>query len=156
MIHGLQLYEFTNILSCCISTISVVQGFGDYLAFVVNDNQAGAPLKLTAWGMLASTLDSLFRAIFMAYVCTIIKGGIISECIFNLVPSSSKWEKSLLSAFHFLNVWNMQPLDQTINKNKIMLWFSKHFSLFHYFTSFFRNSFCLWLLWISSNAGRQN
>ena len=77
VIHGLQLHEFTNILSCCISTVSVVKGFGDYLAFVVNDNQAGAPLKLTAWGMLASTLDSLFRAIFMAYVCTIIKGGII-------------------------------------------------------------------------------
>ena len=83
VIHGLQLYEFTNILSCCISTVSVVKGFGDYLAFVVNDNQAGAPFKLTAWGMLASTLDSLFRAIFMAYVCTIIKGGIISECIIN-------------------------------------------------------------------------
>ena len=77
VIHGLQLHEFTNILSCCISTVSVVKGFGDYLAFIVNDNQAGAPLTLTAWGMLASTLDSLFRAIFMAYVCTIIKGGII-------------------------------------------------------------------------------
>ena len=84
VIHGLQLYEFTNILSCCISTISVVKGFGDYLAFVVNDNQAGAPLKLTAWGMLASTLDSLFRAIFMAYVCTIIKGRILSQNVFSI------------------------------------------------------------------------
>ena len=94
VIHGLQLYEFTNLLSCCISTISVVKGFGDYLAFVVNDYQAGAPLKLTALGMLASTLDSLFRAIFMAYACTIIKGGVISEGIFNLVPSSNKCTES--------------------------------------------------------------
>ena len=94
VIHGLQLYEFTNLLSCCISTISVVKGFGDYLAFVVNDYQAGAPLKLTALGMLASTLDSLFRAIFMAYACTIIKGGVISEVIFNLVPSSNKSTES--------------------------------------------------------------
>ena len=44
------------------------------------------------------------------------KGGVISEGIFNFVPSSYKCTKSLPSTFHFLNVWNFYDFG-TIKKN---------------------------------------
>ena len=33
-------------------------GFGDYLAFVVNDDKAGAPFLITIWGSLTVVIDS--------------------------------------------------------------------------------------------------
>ena len=49
--QSLQIHQTQNIISCAISAISVVYGFGDHLAFVANDNEAGTPLKLTVLGM---------------------------------------------------------------------------------------------------------
>ena len=73
IMQDLQIMEWKNILSCSISTISVIFGFGDYLAYVANHNQAGAPKKLTLFGVLTTVSDSLFRALFLAYILIIFK-----------------------------------------------------------------------------------
>ena len=46
------------------------------------------------------------------------KGGVISEGIFNFVPSSYKCTKSLPSTFHFLMVWHLP----TLGPKKNWLW----------------------------------
>ena len=73
ILHGLQIQKLLNIASCTISTISVVYGFGDYLAYVVNNEEAGALFIVSIWGVLANVIDSLFRAILIAYLLTIVK-----------------------------------------------------------------------------------
>ena len=73
ILQGLQIQEPLNIASCTISTVSVVYGFGDYLAYIVNDGEAGAPFVVSIWGVLANVIDSLFRAILIAYLLTIVK-----------------------------------------------------------------------------------
>ena len=73
ILQGLQIQEPLNIASCTISTVSVVFGFGDYLAYVVNNEEAGALFIVSIWGVLANVIDSLFRAILIAYLLTIVK-----------------------------------------------------------------------------------
>ena len=73
IIQGLQIMEPLNIVSCIISAVSVLIGFGDRLSYIVNDKEAGAPLSVTGLGILATALDTLFRAIFLAYSFTIVK-----------------------------------------------------------------------------------
>ena len=73
ILQGLQIQELLNVASCTISTVSVVFGFGDYLAYIVNHEEAGAPFIVSIWGVLANVIDSLFRAILMAYLLTIVK-----------------------------------------------------------------------------------
>ena len=73
ILQGLQIQELLNIASCTISAVSVVYGFGDYLAYIVNYDKAGAPFIVSIWGVLANVIDSLFRAILMAYLLTIVK-----------------------------------------------------------------------------------
>ena len=72
--QGLQLKDPLNIVSCTLSAVSVVYGLGDYLSFIVNRDQAGAPFKITCLGILTIAIDSLFRAVMMAYLCFIVKG----------------------------------------------------------------------------------
>ena len=43
IIHGLQIQGPMNIVSLTFSAISIVYGFGDYLSYVVQGDQAGAP-----------------------------------------------------------------------------------------------------------------
>ena len=59
--------------------------------------------------------DSFIR--ISKFGITFLKGGVISECIFNLVASSNKCAKSIPSTFHFLNVWNLSPLYQHKKKS---------------------------------------
>ena len=78
--QGLQIQEPLNYISISISAVSAVYGFGDLLAFHVNWNEARAPLSWTILGMLATVVDTLLRAIFMAYVFSIYKFfGIITS-----------------------------------------------------------------------------
>ena len=71
--QGLQIKEPLNIISISISAASAIYGFGDLLAFHVNDREARAPFKFTVFGMLATFLDTLLRAVFMAYMFSIVK-----------------------------------------------------------------------------------
>ena len=73
IIIGLQINQTMNYLSCSISAASAVYGFGDMLAFFANDQDSGAPLILTVWGVLATTVDTMLRALFMSYLFSIIK-----------------------------------------------------------------------------------
>ena len=73
ILQGLQIQEPLNIASCTISAVSVVYGFGDYLAYIVNFDEAGAPFIVSIWGALSNAIDSLFRAILIAYLLTIVK-----------------------------------------------------------------------------------
>ena len=71
--QGLQIQETLNYVSISVSAISAVYGFGDLLAFHVYDDEARAPLSWTFIGMLATAVDTLLRAIFMAYTLSIYK-----------------------------------------------------------------------------------
>ena len=71
--QGLQIQETLNYVSISVSAISAVYGFGDLLAFHVNMRIARAPLSWTVLGMLATAVDTLLRAIFMAYTFSIYK-----------------------------------------------------------------------------------
>ena len=71
--QGLQIKEPLNIASISISAASAIYGFGDLLAFHVNSREARAPFKFTIFGMLATSLDTLLRAVFMAYMFSIVK-----------------------------------------------------------------------------------
>ena len=71
--QGLQIQEPLNYISISISAVSAVYGFGDLLAFHVNNDEARAPLSWTILGMLATAVDTLLRAIFMAYTLSIYK-----------------------------------------------------------------------------------
>lgn len=72
--QGLQIQETLNYVSISVSTASVIYGFGDILAFHVNGQEARAPLWNTFLGMLATFVDTLLRAFFMAYLFSIVKG----------------------------------------------------------------------------------
>jgi len=74
VVQGLQISEPLNLVSTVISTVSVIYGFGDYLSYVVKNDQGGAPFSVTVWGALASCIDTVFRSIFLAYLLTIVKG----------------------------------------------------------------------------------
>jgi len=73
IVMGLQIDQLLNYFSCFVSAASVVFGMGDMLAFLANDNEAGAPFVQTLLGMLATFIDTLFRAFFMAYLFCIFK-----------------------------------------------------------------------------------
>ena len=73
IIIGLQINQTMNYLSCSISAASAVYGFGDMLAFFANDQDSGAPLILTVWGVLATAVDTMLRALFMSYLFSILK-----------------------------------------------------------------------------------
>ena len=66
-------YVIFLLLSIFISAASTIYGFGDLLGFHVNSLEARAPFKFTVFGMLATFLDTLLRAVFMAYMFSIVK-----------------------------------------------------------------------------------
>jgi len=72
IIIGLQINNSLNFVSCGISALSVVYGFGEIVVLIIY-NFKTAPFKLTVVGMLSTVLDSLLRAFFMAYILSIIK-----------------------------------------------------------------------------------
>ena len=72
--QGLQIKETLNLVSISVSGISTIYGFGDILAFHANRNMARAPFSYTVLGMLATAVDTLLRAFFMAYTLSIVKG----------------------------------------------------------------------------------
>merc|ERR1719270_2396657 len=74
ILQGLQMQEPLNYFSTAFSVCSVVFGFGDYLSYIVNLDEGGAPFSITLWGAAASTIDNLFRATFMAYLYLLFKG----------------------------------------------------------------------------------
>ena len=71
--QGLQIKDTWTRLSIFISAASTIYGFGDLLGFHVNSREARAPFKFTVFGMLATCLDTLLRAVFMAYMFSIVK-----------------------------------------------------------------------------------
>jgi len=72
IIIGLQINNPLNFVSCGISALSVVYGFGEIVA-LFSHSEISYPFKLTVLGMLSTALDSLLRAFFMAYILSIIK-----------------------------------------------------------------------------------
>ena len=65
-----------------MSAILSVYGFGDLLAFNVNRKRARAPAEWMVLGILTIAIDTLFRALFIAYCFAIFKWGALF-----LIPS---------------------------------------------------------------------
>ena len=73
IMQSLQLKEWFNIGSGIISTFSVLYGYSELLAILSHDNNPSYPLAKTIWGMLAILIDTLLRALSMAYLMTFFK-----------------------------------------------------------------------------------
>ena len=71
ILQGLQIQESLNMLSVFSSFICVIFAFGDFLAFNVDEDATS--LVNTLWGMLSTTIDTFFRALFIAYLLSIVK-----------------------------------------------------------------------------------
>ena len=63
ILQGLQIQGPLNILSMVSSFLCVLFAYGDFLAFNV----------YTIWGILSTTVDTFFRALFVAYLLSIFK-----------------------------------------------------------------------------------
>ena len=73
IMQSLQLKEWFNIGSGIISTFSVIYGYSELLAILSHDNNPNYPFAKTIWGMLAILIDTLLRALSMAYLMTFFK-----------------------------------------------------------------------------------
>ena len=71
ILQGLQIQGPLNILSMVSSFLCVLFAYGDFLAFNVYENDA--PFAYTIWGILSTTVDTFFRALFVAYLLSIFK-----------------------------------------------------------------------------------
>ena len=97
--QGLQIKEILNFVSISVSAASAVYGMGDLLAFHVNYHAARAPFSLTICGMLATFVDTLLRAFFMAYTFSIVKawGLLILPLYFGMMSIAICVRKKKLS-----------------------------------------------------------
>ena len=71
ILQGLQIQELLNILSTISSFVCVIFAFGDFLAFNVSDEDGS--FVYTILGMMSTVIDTLFRALFIAYMASIFK-----------------------------------------------------------------------------------
>ena len=101
--QGLQIKETLNFVSISVSAASAVYGMGDLLAFHVHDHEARAPFSWTVYGMLATVVDTLLRAFFMAYAFSIVKawGLLILPLYFGIMSIAICMKKKKLSINKF-------------------------------------------------------
>ena len=110
ILQGLQIQELLNILSTISSFVCVIFAFGDFLAFNVYDEDGS--FVYTILGMMSTIIDTLFRALFIAYMASIFKSYslivlatyfilmLITICI-KKKKCSLKWQDTLGAAFSF-------------------------------------------------------
>ena len=71
IIQGLQIQELGNIISTVASFVCVIFAFGDFLAYNVYDEDG--LFVYTIFAMISTFIDSLFRALFIAYMASVLK-----------------------------------------------------------------------------------
>ena len=110
--QGLQIKEILNFVSISVSAASAVYGMGDLLAFHVHFEETKrntgfgncrTPFLLTIYGMLATGVDTLLRAFFMAYSFSIVKawGLLILPIYFGIMSIAICVKKKKLSINKF-------------------------------------------------------
>ena len=73
IMQSLQITEWFNVGSCIISTFSVVYGYAELLALSSHALDPNYPFPKTMWGMAALLIDTLLRALSIAYLMTFFK-----------------------------------------------------------------------------------
>ena len=77
IIKGLEIHEPKFIISTVFSAVSVIYGFGEFLATNANSGESDYPWSKTFWVMLTILVDCTLRGCFLAYTMTIIKGKVL-------------------------------------------------------------------------------
>ena len=73
LIKGLEIHEPKFVISTVFSAVSVIYGFGEFLATNANSGESDYPWSKTFWVMLTVLVDCTLRGCFLAYTMTIIK-----------------------------------------------------------------------------------
>ena len=71
IMQGLQIQELGNVISTVTSFVCVIFAFGDFLAYNVYDEDGS--FVYTIFAMMSTFIDSLFRALFFAYLASVFK-----------------------------------------------------------------------------------
>ena len=71
IMQGLQIQELGNIISTVTSFVCVIFAFGDFLAYNVYGEDG--LFVYTIFAMMSTFIDSLFRALFFAYLASVFK-----------------------------------------------------------------------------------
>ena len=77
IIKGLEIHEPKFIISTVFSAVSVIYGFGEFLATNANNGESDYPWSKNFWVMLTILVDCTLRGCFLAYTMTIIKAKVL-------------------------------------------------------------------------------
>ena len=77
IIKGLEIHEPKFIIGTVFSAVSVIYGFGEFLAINANSGELDYPWSKTFWVMLTVLVDCTLRGCFLAYTMTIIKAKVL-------------------------------------------------------------------------------
>lgn len=77
IIKGLEIHEPKFIIGTVFSAVSVIYGFGEFLAINANSGELDYPWSKTFWVMLTILVDCTLRGCFLAYTMTIIKAKVL-------------------------------------------------------------------------------
>ena len=77
IIKGLEIHEPKFIIGTVFSAVSVIYGFGEFLATNANSGELDYPWSKTFWVMLTVLVDCTLRGCFLAYTMTIIKAKVL-------------------------------------------------------------------------------
>ena len=77
IIKGIEIHEPKFVISTLFSAVSVIYGFGEFLATNANSGESDYPWSKTFWVMLTILVDCTLRGCFLAYTMTIIKAKVL-------------------------------------------------------------------------------
>ena len=94
IIKGLEIHEPKFIISTVFSAVSVIYGFGEFLATNANNGESDYPWSKTFWVMLTIFVDCTLRGCFLAYTMTIIKAKVLFiPLVYGIVSIIAIWVK---------------------------------------------------------------